>query len=69
MPLSGQDESRAKQLTAQLERSSAALAAAKQALADETTEARAAQVRPRRPCRAAGFLTETSACTLNPEFL
>ena len=48
--LSGtQDESRAKQLTAQLERSSAALAAAKQALADETTEARAAQVRPQRP--------------------
>ena len=39
-----QDESRAKQLTAQLERSSASLAAAKQALADETTEARAAQV-------------------------
>ena len=40
-----QDEARAKQLMAQLERSSRALAEARQALADDATEARAAQVR------------------------
>ena len=38
-----QDEAKANQLTAQLERSSRALAAAQQALAEEATEAAAAQ--------------------------
>ena len=47
--LCAQDDARAKHLTAQLERSSRALAAAQQSLADETTEARAAQVRARGP--------------------
>lgn len=59
--LCGQDEARAKQLTAQLECSSRALATARQALVDETTEARAAQVRlacidaPPRPFRVPVF--------------